>query len=539
MDLFLLSAKNDLSDITPNQNQAVIQLNTGQAYWYLNNKYVPFTGGYSQNIDDNIITVFINGINRNNLINLKSFSITDTINEKVNTCRFTYRNDGNLNNDLEFGMSIVVFDYNLNKIFAGQILDFDKQEEGDTTGYIEYSVSCSGWEKKLQTKKVAENYQNQTCKEIIVDIFNRYLPEFGTSLYVQDGLEITTISFNYIGLDECLKKLSSIANFEWYVDYDKNVHFFTKQTNPAPIIIEKGGKFTNFNIGIDGSQLKNSIILRGGYYLDFYEYDIQVADGERTNFLTAYAPYSPVKVYVDSGAGFIEKTVGTKNLDTSGYDFVVSFTEKNIENLDALKLNSGDIIKITYNRQVPVIAYGEDTESINRMKLLQGGDGKFEDTIVDTSIEDLSLADSRIQAELNSYSNTLIEGSFKTDVLGFKSGQILTINLLDFNLNYEQVLIQSVQIKPRTNKQIDGRFFIEYSVKFATSVKGLQEFLLDLYKKGKEIKVNENEVVNTYYQNSSDKILIQNDSSEVYYIHLTGVYHYGDVDALWDEAQWS
>jgi hypothetical protein len=537
VNLFLLSAKNNLEILDTISNQAVIQLKTGQAWWYLSGEYVPFSGGYPVEID-NVISVFINGILVNDKIDLKSFSITDSLNEKVNTCKFNYRNDGDLNNDLEFGMSIVVFDYNLEKIFAGQILDFDKQEEGDTTGYIEYSVSCSGWEKKLQTKKVAENYQNQTCKEIIVDIFIRYLPEFGTSFYVQDGIGITTISFNYVGIDECLKKLADIAEFEWYVDYEKEIHFFTKQTNIAPVLIEKGGKFSNFSISIDGSQIKNSIILRGGYYLEEYLEDIQVADGERTNFLTAYSPFSPVKVYVDSGAGFVEKTVGTKNLATTGYDFVVSFSEKNIENLDAVKLNAGDIIKITYKRQVPVIAYGEDTVSIERMKALQGGDGKFEDTIVDTTIEDLDLANQRIQAELISYANTLISGSLKTDISGFKSGQILTINLPSFALNYEQVLIQSVQTRPKTNKQADDSFFIGYTINFATSVKGLQEFLLDLYKKGKEIAINENEVVNTFFQKSTDKILFENDTIEQTQ-HATGIYHYDASDALYDFAEWS
>ena len=155
MDLFLLSAKNDLSDITPSANQAVIQLSEGQAYWYLGGEYVPFTGGYGTNIDDYIISVFINGVFVNERINLKSVSITDSLNEKVNTCSFKYSNLGLLSNDLEFGMSIVIFDYNLNKIFAGQILDFDKSEEGLATDEVEYSVSCNGWEKKLQTKKVA------------------------------------------------------------------------------------------------------------------------------------------------------------------------------------------------------------------------------------------------------------------------------------------------------------------------------------------------------------------------------------------------
>lgn len=537
MDLFLLSAKNDLSDITPVDNQAAINLSTGQAYWYLGGEYVPFTGGYSQDIDNYVVSVFIDGLFVNERVVADSLTITDSLNEKVNTCRFDYRNEANSSYNLAYGMSILVFDYNLEKIFAGQILDFDKEEESITSDYILYSVGCSGWEKKLQTKKVAENYQNKTCKEIIVDIFDKYLPEFGTSLFVEDGLFIENISFNYIGLDQCLKKLTAIADYEWYVDYEKNIHFFSKQTYDAPVVIEAGGKFSNFNIGIDGSQLKNSITLVGGFYYELYEYDIQVADGERTNFLTAYTPYSPISVYVDYGAGFVQKTVGIKNIDLSGFDFLVSFSEKNIENLDEPKLSAGDIIKITYNRQVPVLAYGEDTDSIAIVKALQGGDGKLEDVIVDSSIDNLETANNRISAELISYANTQISGSFRTNIPGFKSGQLLTINLVNFELDYYQVLIQSVKIKPKTNKQTDGSFLIEYDVKFATAIKGLQEFLLDLYNAGKEISLNENETVHTYFQYTKDKIKFVNDEISQTQ-HSTGVYNWDDADALWDFAQW-
>lgn len=487
------------------------------------------------------VSIYIDSVLANDKISLKSFSITENLDEKVNTCSFLYKNEGDTDNDLEFGIEIEVYDYASTKIFAGQIMSFFKTEEGNNCNndYIEYRVKCAGFEKRLQTRTAAENYQAKTSKEIIVDLFATYAPDYGTDLYVETGFYIDTISFNYLSLKECMNILTKIAGFSWYVDYDKNIHFFTKETSLAPTIIARGGNFKNFNYSIDGSQLKNSIILRGGFYLDFYEHDIQVADGEKTNFLLAYEPVSPISVYVNTGMGFVQKTVGIKNINITGFDFLVSFYEKNIENLDAAKLNNGDIIKITYNRQIPVIAYGEDENSINRMKALEGGDGKYQPPpIVDINIKDLETANNRIKAELDSFSNTIIKGSLVTSEYGFNAGQLLTIDMPHFGLNEEQFLIQFVKISPKVNKQIDGSFYFEYTISFATTIKGLEEFLLNLYNKSNEIKINENEIIHTYREFTKDIILFENDETTLT-DRATGTYRYNAADAKYDFAQYS
>ena len=59
--------------------------------------------------------------------------------------------------------------------------------------------------------------------------------------------------------------LAKALNFYWFIDYDKDIHFFIQETNDAPFSIhDTSDNFLNLEVNVDTSQLKNRQVVRGG-----------------------------------------------------------------------------------------------------------------------------------------------------------------------------------------------------------------------------------------------------------------------------------
>jgi len=532
-DLILVSQKTDFTDLEfVLDGQIIIDLKQVTASVVLNNTFTEFVDETPINFD-NTLFVYINGMLQNFNIGLKSFTITDIINERIDTCNFVFRNQGDNANNILVNNVIHVFDKDNNKLFAGTITRLSPEQEWEGGNYIEFKANAVSWEFFLNSKKVVNEFQNLLAGDIIKEIINTLNPFFTTN-NVEDGVIIESIVFNYLTIGECIKKLSKIIGYNWYVDYNKDIHFFPGNNRFAPVIIEDGGQFENLKFLEDNSQIRNSIILEAGSTLDFFDEDERVADGVQTTFNLAYEPFSPVSVFVDSGSGFVAKTLGIQNEDTTGFDFLLNASEKTIINLDEPLLSNTDILRATYNRQIPVISLGEDSASIEKFKAQGVGDGRFEFTIRDSSITDFNTANDRVEAELLQYADTRISGSFVTNNFGFQSGQLLTINSVNFGIS-TTVLIQSVSIKPLANFDANNFGLIKYTVKFTTLIKGLQEFLLALYDGVNAIELAQGAVVNTYFSFRDDSIQLEEEEFTATLGGLTFTWN----NFAWDEALWS
>lgn len=259
------------------------------------------------------------------------------------------------------------------------------------------------------------------------------------------------------------------------------------------------GNYTNLSINKDKSNYKNKIYLQGSSYLEAYTGDIQVADGEQTTFNLAYEPHSPIVISVDTGGGYVVKTHGIDNIDTSGYDFVINYSEKCIRNLDLAKLTAGHIIKTTYYKKIKTIVYEEDTDSQLFIKEIEGGNGIYEYKFNDDTIADLATARDRISAEIDDFKNPLISGSFITNQYGYEAGQILRIKFPSYGFISYALKVQSVIIKPKIPANSANRFYVEYNVQFQSFDRSFDDFLINMYSNSvnKEIVVKGDEKLTT------------------------------------------
>lgn len=136
-------------------------------------------------------------------------------------------------------------------------------------------------------------------------------------------------------------------------------------------------------------------------------------------------------------------------------------------------------IEISYVETVQIaIRYG-DGASIAKLKAMGIRNGIFDQTpYTDQSIPNYGTALAVAQAQINSFKNPQISGSYTTDQDGLKIGMIQNINdpVRGFN---ENVLIQTISAVQKEGEYED--YFV-YTVNFGTTLFGVLEFLEQVIK---------------------------------------------------------
>jgi len=428
------------------------------------------------------------------------------------------------------------------KCFGGHIKSALPIEDAPGSTVFTYHIECLDYSHRLNNKNVLESYTDQTENYIVNDIVDNFATEFSAN-NVSSDVTISFISFNEVPCGQAIKEIARRIGRDFYVDYDRDIHLFaSSEENEAPYELTEDinttGHYKNLRIKVDDSQLRNRIIVTGGVYLDPYDAkDIRVADGEQTAFKLDFIPRGDVQAYVDTGGGFVEKTVGIDNIHTSGYDFVVNVVEGTLRNLDLAKLANGHILKVNYDREVRVKTQDDDQPSIDLLKTIEGGDGIHEHHVNDPTIDTIAGAHERGQAELSQYSNPMIRSSFTTDQSGYRSSQLLTVNMPLRRYPNRQFLIQKVTERMRA----DGTTF-EYDIVFATRLKGLTEFLIELYDSGKQLKIREEDTLHDLIKIASETVLVTPATPTFVERDIVGTpYTYGaDADAgTYDESEYA
>jgi hypothetical protein len=424
-------------------------------------------------------SITINGVDRTGDILAESIDIDDQINDQVNTCNLMMidRSGGGIP---AVDQEIIITLASGDKLFAGRVLSVNINQY--EYGVPKISLTCVDYTRDLDKMLAHIAYEDKTDKYIIEDLIATYCAGSGiTTDNVIEDATISSIVFNYVQLSEVLRQLCDLTGNNWYIDYDKDIHYFPLTQEAAPFnITASGNEFKNLVINRDGSQLKNRIYVRGGTKLsDPTTYSVK-GDGSMIKFVLPDKPHA-VTVTVNGSA----KTVGIKNVHLSGYDFYLNFEEKYLEqDSGGSVLTTSDTLEVTYSYDIPILIAQEDTASI-------AASGVHEYAIFDTQIATTDAARARAIAELTDYANSIIEGSFTTMTTGFHSGQYLTITHSGYGLTGDAYIIQKV------NAQAVGNGVFEYHITLASAkTMGIIRFLIETLENNRNlIQLDPNEVV--------------------------------------------
>jgi hypothetical protein len=421
------------------------------------------------------LTVTIDSVNRTSYVNWPSFKKEDILNSQVDTCEFETKKYGTKTWKPNVGGEIVITDDGT-KVFGGVIMRVEETIEG---ALISYRVECKDYTHYLDRALVVERYTDMTVNEIIADINTNYLSGFTVANVVCD-IFVSSLTFDRITVNRCLQTLAEKTNYSWYVDYDKDIHFFAKNTEISPFNLDDtGGKyvFSSLIIKEDLSQIRNRVYVRGGEVPAASRSDNLTGDGTKVSFPLAYKFASLPTVTV----GGVSKTVGIEFLNTTGYDCYWNYNEKYIR-FDAAPAAAAAIV-VTGNPLMPILVQVEDAGSIDVY-------GEFEHSIVDKTIKTNDEARQYGYSQLAAYAASVKEGQFITYTSGLRSGQTITVQSNIRGTN-ETFLIQRVGLSMRT--PTEGIWVVELAtLRTLNIIEFLQKLLISQDRLG---LVGENEVV--------------------------------------------
>jgi len=420
------------------------------------------------------IIVTIGGIDKTKWIAWESLKIDNILTTQVDKCSFKIRNYGSHLYTPRVGAEVIITDAGV-KVFAGYIVRRDQTAESYKV--LEYICECVDYTRLLQKKLVTETYENMTVAAIITAMVAKYAPYgIDASTNVVCPKVLTSITFNFETIQQCLQRLAEISGYDWYIDYDKNLIFKESSTLVAPFTLtDSNGNyvFNSLRLRRDNSQIRNTIIVRGGYYFGDRRRDKILANGTDYQFPLPYK-------YRDFSASLTGEplSIGIDfSSDPENYDALWNYSEKVLRFKETDIPSAGATLSFEGEPLIPVIVKVKSPLAISAMYSAEGVAGDYEFSIQDKNLNSKEEARDRATAELLAYAESLEEGEFITEVSGLKAGQKIEINSDAHSIN-DSFIIRQVTSRMMTPNVMHYRASL-ISTKTLDMVGLLQKLLLN------------------------------------------------------------
>jgi hypothetical protein len=351
--------------------------------------------------------------------------------------------------------------YNGTLIFGGTCTEYDTVVDGGILQRVH--VICSDWGYKFDSKVVHKSYQNMDPSDIVKDIVNNFTAGGFTTVNVQKGnFLIASMKFNYEQPTKCIEALAKQIGWDWYIDSNKDVHFFfavtgtgSTEINPAPFDIDDtNGKilWPTLDVDVSIANLKNSIYVIGGTMYRANTAgntpDVYTTSAGRLTYSIAY-PYetttlgTTLKVTLDG----VPQSIGIDGQDDPGSVNVLYNGGSGGGAQGGAPFirfpsdpGAGHTLKIFGNASIPIVAHVTSPASINLY-------GEQQDTIVDKQIKSVQEAQARAEAELIQFDHPVFDVKFSTLQSGLAIGQTIKLKsvLFGFGTTPYQLLIRRVE----------------------------------------------------------------------------------------------
>lgn len=391
-----------------------------------------------------MIDVKVNGTSVASWVVPRSLQVVQNLTNEVDTAQFSIQIVGSRTAPA-FNDDIIVYDGS-SKIFAGKVVEVIEDMQGNKLPIA--TVKCVDHTFQFDRVLAAKTYTNTTINAIISDLVGTYATAFGTA-YVASTYEIEKIVFNQVPLSQCIRRLADIVRYDWYIDEDKQLHFFEKSTNTAPFnLADTTGVYVNDSLrrNSDGSQLINRVKVRGGLYDGDSYTDVLSVTGSPKSFVLPYQ-FSNLAIDLDTTGTFVAQGVGVDFIDDFGtatgttISVLYNYQTQSIRFQNSL--TTGNRVRFTGNPKVPVLAIAEDTPSVAQY-------GAIEKIIKDTAIVSNTVARKRAAAELIAFADLIVDASFVTYTAGLRAGMLINVasSLRSFN---DDLIIKRITFRPRSH----------------------------------------------------------------------------------------
>lgn len=382
----------------------------------------------------------IDHVDRTAFVEPMTLEINNILTRQVDTASFSFKYKYGSSFDVAVNSNVRVYDAGY-LIFQGIVTNVRKTHMSGRL--VLAQISCVDYTRELDSKVVAQTYENVVAQDIVKDIILRYAPQFDTR-YVYAPHIINKIQFTYEPVSKCLEQLADILGYDFWVDENKYLHFIQVNTTGAPFTLrDDNGSYVRGTLMFedDINQLRNSVFLRGGNEIGASTSFQEVADGNKATFPLGY--HFSVKPTVTVNA--VSQTVGTNNQDNAASyncmwdptgDFVVFATPP----------TAGQAVVVTGTPLYPILMRLPERSSVALY-------GERQIVIIDKTITSRSGARQRALAELLRYANALVSATFTTYTRGLQAGQLMSVNSTLFGKSGDYIVTQ-VRTRPWTHTRM-------------------------------------------------------------------------------------
>jgi len=268
------------------------------------------------------------------------------------------------------------------------------------------------------------------------------------------GTVITKIGFNHKNIFDALKELAELADFYFYVDADKDVHFEIKEGISSGLTFNNTN-VTHANFNTNDSQIFNKIWVYGDRILTGAT-DVG-GIGAGSEFKLTDKPHNS-RVFVDSTLQETGGVIGMDDpLNTSGLKYVVDFNEKNIVFVsglaagDNIPASGTSNVQVDYERSSPILKFTQDGDSIEAY-------GPKTKVISDTSIKDYSAANDKAVSYLADHKNPIIQGKIRVhNVIDVTPGNTCVVDIPFHSINNQTYSILNVDYKFNSTNNLSNQ----------------------------------------------------------------------------------
>jgi hypothetical protein len=270
---------------------------------------------------------------------------------------------------------------------------------------------------------IAEIYTDTSAENIIIDLVSRYPQLSGFTTENASCSEVVPYLFlDHLKFPEVLQRLAEVVGYEWYIDSDRDIHFFLAGAESAPQEINADNgtmQKESLSMSEKGDDIVNMIIVRGSEKnasTKTAEAAI-IANGTDTEF-PMNGLYSGVEVTVAGAA----KTVGAYGLhDATAFDCLYDYDAKKIIFRDDNRPTVGQSVVIAGFSKIPIIVQAVDSSSVDihgvRAERVRDENLKTEESALQYALSIL-----RKKSQKN------ISARFSTRISGFRAGQEISIS---------------------------------------------------------------------------------------------------------------
>lgn len=486
------------------------------------------------------LSLKINGVEMMGYLDLELETVkyTSVLTKQYDTCTFKLFNVPT-SVSITNWQEVIILDVS-SRLFAGVITQVEPSQSGVIYD-VNYFITCVDYSKLLETAVVqATKYTNKTDTYIINDLFTEYLPEINTSTYVSELGTIPSVVFGRRLLKDALNFICGLTGADWYVDYDKNLHYFKSEDTSASFSFsDDPDLWTTFPYyGLvkidDGSGIFNVVEVVGGNYRSADETIYLSGTGQSARIILPFkyqAPTGQTSIQVWRNDGTEGTPIWTAMTVKVGYigelaganDVLYYFQEAVLEQTSNWP-NLPNAVKLTGQHEIPLRTRVRNQASIELFNR------EIQSFYIDTSIVDKTVAQLKGKQLLIESSLGKQTYAWNCEKRGLRSG--ITVGMKNTTMGIDtSYLIQ------RVGMEIGIGGAVSVTVEAGNYNADLIDILLSLKRLSMPSEpYREDEVLDVLLSSSIEEIELGDEVVSI--SRHTGTYSKWDDGSNWGFAKW-